>query len=261
MKRNRNFIVAVTQCASLAGQVGSNLRKVTELCAEARKRHADLLLFPECHATGYSYRALPALVEKTAEPMDGPIGRHLRMAARDFSMVICCGMFERDDGAFYNTLLVAFPDGRLERQRKGSPSPAEIGLLNFDPIRLAFRWKDTTFGILVCADNRIPDFREQFEKLGIELLLHPSAGSIAEPGPQGAANLKAESEAALNCGRALARDLRLSYAVANPIGFSGEDYYPGNSWVIDPLGAVLVHLPPTSIVAEMKDSVGAAALA
>ena len=59
-------------------------------------------------------------------------------------------------------------------------------------------------------------------------------------------------EAAKNTATALGA----AYAVSNPIGFSGEDFYPGNSWVLDREGSVLVHLPGTGDAKRMQAGVG-----
>ena len=64
----------------------------------------------------------------------------------------------------------------------------------------------------------------------------------------------------LSGGRKLARNMGMRYVVANPVGFSGEDYYPGNSWITDQDGKVLVHLRGTSDVRKMRDSIGVAAI-
>jgi len=78
---------------------------------------------------------------------------------------------------------------------------------------------------------------EQFEALDISLLLHPCAGRIlVSEGPEQSEVRRAQDEL-FEIGSRLAATTGMTYAVANPIGFSGEDYYPGNSWIVRPDGA------------------------
>jgi predicted amidohydrolase len=169
-------------------------------------------------------------------------------------------MFERDGNDIYNTHLVAFPDERLEGQRKGALTPKESAVLRPEKERIAFQWKDIRFSILVCADNALPDWRDQIRRLDLRLLLHPSAGSLPATDGPAEESLRREESPCLDRARQVARELNLTYVVSNPIGFSGEDYYPGNSWIINSRGETLVHLPATARVERMKDVLAAAPL-
>jgi len=245
------FQLAVAQCVSLAGNVDANLEEVERLCLLARGQGADLILFPECHASGYSYKNLSSLVVATAETLSGRIVRRLSELARAHELVVCCGMFERDENRFYNTQVVAFPDGRVDRQRKGVTACAETEVISLDPTRRVFEWAGTRFGVLVCADSAMGNFREQFAALNITLLLHPCAGRILQVGPYAKAGAQKESDAGFQAGCLLAATMGVTYAAANPIGFSGEDYFPGNSWIIQPDGRHS-RLAATALPAEMQ---------
>jgi hypothetical protein len=52
----------------------------------------------------------------------------------------------------------------------------------------------------------------------------------------GQAALRQESADSFEAGCRLAESTGMTCAVANPIGFSGEDHYPGNSWIVRPDG-------------------------
>lgn len=248
------FRLAVAQSVSLTGDVAANLAEAAALCAQARDAGADLIVFPEAHASGYSYRDVRALVEWTAEPLEGRIGRRLQEMARENGIVVCCGMFERAAGRVFNTHAVAFPDGRLEGQRKGVASPAERGILALEPVRRAFSWRGVRFGILVCADNALPAAEREFARLGISLLLHPCAGRILRVGTEAERDLRREADGAFQSGLRMAKRLGLHYAAANPIGFSGEDFYPGNSWIILSRGTSF-RMPATANPSAMRSSV------
>ena len=228
--------ISVAQCVSLVGKIDENLALAESLCEQASREGADLVLFPETHATGYSYRDLYSLISSTAEPMSGAIVQRLRDMAVTHGLVVCCGMFERENGHFFNTQVVAFPDGRVDRQRKGASACAEAEVIALDPARKVFEWNETRFGILICADSSIGDYREQFEELDISLLLHPCAGRILLSKKKKKKALQKESAESFEAGCRLAETTGMTCAVANPIGFSGEDVYPGNSWIVRPDG-------------------------
>lgn len=253
------FRVAVAQCISLPGAVESNLEVARVLCAEASSLGADLILFPEGHAAGYTYENMADHGKAAAEALDGPIGSRLLEFSREFSMVVCCGMFEIAEGRYFNTHAVAFPDGRLEGQRKGLLSPAE-SWLDRDESRCVFEWQGHRFGILVCADSALPGYRSGYREGGVSLILHPSAGRILRVGREADEELQREAWRSLEFAQAFSREMNAAYAVANPIGFNGTEYYPGNSWIIGPQSGVLARLPASAIPERMHPSVAVAPL-
>jgi len=251
---SKPFRLAVAQTVSLLGNIEANLGVAEALCREAQQHGADLILFPETHVSGYSYRNLRQLVEATAEELTGPGVQHLKAMAMKHQVVVCCGMFEREADRFFNTQVVAFPDGRIDRQRKGMTACAESGVIALDPVRRVFEWAGTRFGILICADNALADASEQFAALDVALVLHPCAGRILHTGAAAQSATATEADGAFEIGLQTSRRLGVTYATANQIGFNGEDYYPGNSWIIHPNGAHL-RMRTTALPAEMKSSI------
>jgi len=250
-----NFILAVAQCRSRVGEVALNLQTLEHHCAAAARNGADLILFPEGAISGYSYEAMAELLARVAEPVGGPITTALTAMARRHGLVICAGMFERDGERVFNSHLVAYPDGCVARQRKGVSACREPGLIAVEPRRERFEWKGVAFGILVCADGALPDYSEQFAKLGIDLLLHPSAGYTPETGPTQDARLREEALGLWENARRLARQMGVTYAVSNLVGFNGEHFYPGNSWIAYPDREEMALIPPTALEAEMREQI------
>jgi len=236
MVRSLESRLSVAQCVSLVGKIDENLDVVATLSRQASLEGAALILFPEAHVTGYSYRNLPTLVRATAETRNGRIVRRLSEIASDCNLTVCCGMFEREGPHFYNTLVVASPDGKIDGQRKGVLAGGEVEILTAEPHRKGFDCCGFRFGALVCADSALKDYDEQFAELDVSLVLHSSAGRVIQQTPPCADKERKLSDDAFQNGQRLARSLDVSYAVANPIGFSLEDEYPGNSWIIRPDG-------------------------
>jgi len=220
----------MAQAPSLVGRVSENLEMIENLSRQAAEGGADMILWPEAFATGYSYRSLAGLLRATAQPLHGEISESVLELAEETGMVICCGMLERAGEMFFNTQLVAYPDRRLEYQRKGSADEPEASAIQLEPQRRTFVWKERRFGILICADNNMDDWATQYSGTELDLLLHPCAGRIPATGRAFEQSTREEATIAFEAGRKLAMEMEMSYAAANLIGFSGEDYYPGNSF-------------------------------
>ena len=251
---NNHLRIAIAQCVSWVGAIETNLENVDLLCRRAKAEGADFVLFPEAHTTGYSYRDLRQLVEATAQPMSGLICRRLREIAIECGLVAICGMFEREEERIYNTQAVAFPDGRIEAQRKGVAASAESEVICLEQRRRVFEWKGVRFGIAICADNSLPGLKEQISALDVSLLFHPCAGRLQDVGPDFQPALDIANEESFKIGLKVAKEMNVTYCVANTIGFSNEDYYPGNSWIISPDGASY-QLPGVASPSLMLDEI------
>lgn len=89
---------------------------------QAAREGAEIVCFPECCITGYWFlrnlnrEAFAALAEPVCS---GPSSRFLMELAKKHGMTIGAGLVERgDDGCFYNTFVVAMPNGEFRRHRK-----------------------------------------------------------------------------------------------------------------------------------------------
>ena len=70
---------------------------------------ADLIVLPEMFATGFTNQ-----LDGTAQPMDGPLVDWMLRKARKKNAAVAGSQIIDDDPHFYNRLLMAMPDGRLE---------------------------------------------------------------------------------------------------------------------------------------------------
>src|ERR1051326_2948212 len=118
----RNMTVASVQFESAPGNKLANLGKIRAFAEKAARQNVELIVFPECCITGYWFlrhlgREQFAAV---AEPVfDGPSSQCLISLAREFQMTIGAGLIEAaGDGTFYNSYVVAMPDGSARRHRK-----------------------------------------------------------------------------------------------------------------------------------------------
>jgi predicted amidohydrolase len=163
-----------------------NLAVMARFAGEAAQRGVQLLVFPEMCITGYWHvvgmpRAdIAALAESVP---DGPSVETLRELARTHRMVIGAGLIEAADNTFYNSYVVAEPDGSWHVHRK---------LHAFESEHIASGARYTVFdstlgcrlGILICWDNNLVENARITALMGADILLAPhQTGGTASKSP------------------------------------------------------------------------------
>ena len=137
-------VVAAVQAAPIYQNLERSLARALELIAEAARRRAQLVVFPEAWLPGYPAwldvcrdvavfdnqaikRLFAQLVEQSVV-VPGPITEALGNAAREHNLTLVIGVNERviegpGRGTLYNTVLTFGPDGELlNRHRKLVPT-------------------------------------------------------------------------------------------------------------------------------------------
>src|SRR5262252_2680708 len=114
--------VAAVQFEAAQGDKEANLEKVRGFVEQAADCGVQMAVFPECCLTGYWFlRKLsrPELADLAEPVFSGPSSAALGQLARRHGMTIGAGLVEAgEDGRFYNTYVVAMPDGSMRRHRK-----------------------------------------------------------------------------------------------------------------------------------------------
>jgi len=147
--------IAVAQFSPHLGDVGRNLELHLELLDEARRRKAELVVFPELSLTGYTLKDLAE--EVALDPRPSPVFKRLAAAGRGLTLVF--GFMEErgvEKGVFYNSA-ACLGDGRLLHIHRKVYLPTN-GMFEegkffaagraFQPFRTAFG----TAGLLICRD-------------------------------------------------------------------------------------------------------------
>lgn len=254
---------AAVQFEHAAGDKSANFAKIESFAARAAERGVRLLAFPECCITGYWFlRNLtrPQLGE-IAEPVPaGPSTQRLLSLARRHDMTIGAGLVESDGDRFYNTYVVALPDGQVRRHRK-------IQAFESDFITPGHEY--TVFdlpggvrvGVLICYDNNIIENVRITALAGAQVLLAPhQTGGCNSASPHGMkpidpqlwhdrhknpAALRAELVGPKGKGWLLrwlpsrAHDNGLFLLFANGVGYDDGEVRTGNAMILDPYGRTL----------------------
>jgi N-carbamoylputrescine amidase len=232
---------AVVSVAQLAWQQpGERQRERTAAVAAAALRGgADAVVLPELAVPGYTTDA--TVLERFAEPLDGPVTRAWRAAAAATGGYVVGGFCERAGGKLYNTAVAVGAEGVVCHYRKAHLFAAEKDVLA--PGDLGFPVAETRLGLLglcVCYDLRFVEVARLLALQGAELVCVPTAwiggydrrqpGGDSQPGGAGSPDQVTGllTQANLN---------QVFIAAASFAGDGGR--FLGSSVIADPYGARL----------------------
>ena len=260
----RDIRVATVQFQHAPGDKAYNLGRVRHFAGEGARAGAEIIAFPEMCLTGYWHTrkldrdAFAAL----AEPVpDGPSTVELLRLSKEHGMTIGAGLVELgEDGKFYNSYVVAMPDGRWALHRK-----LHVFVSNFLSAGDRYTVFDTPHGcrvgVLICYDNNIVENARATALLGAEVLLAPhQTGGCNSVSPRAMKPVdhaiwarREQDPAAVEaelCGPkgrgwlmrwlpSRAHDNGLFLLFSNGIGPDDDEIRTGNAMVLDPYGEVI----------------------
>lgn len=167
---------AVVSVAQLAWkEPGEGQRARTAAAAAAALRAgSDIVVLPELSVPGYTTQA--EVLDRCAEPLDGPVTRAWREAAAATGGYVVGGFCERARGKLFNTAVVVGAEGVVLHYRKAHLFADEKNV--FTPGDLGFPVAHTRtgqLGVCVCYDLRFVEVARLFGLRGAELLCVPTA--------------------------------------------------------------------------------------
>jgi nitrilase len=178
---------AAVQAAPALFDTPRSLQKLADLTADAARRRASLVVFPEAFLAGYpkghdfgvsvgirtpdGRDEFRRLFESAVE-VPGPATEFLGAVARDHGVHLVVGVVERDGGTLYCSALTVGPDGRLlGKHRKLVPTAMERVIWG--------RGDGSTLpvvatpvgrvGAVICWENYMPLLRAVLYAKGVEL--------------------------------------------------------------------------------------------
>lgn len=263
-----NIRVASVQLHHAANDKAANLDKIRAFVAAAAAQQVELIAFPEMCITGYWHvrKLSKADLLGLAEPVpDGASTQELLALSAKHQITIGAGLIELgEDGAMYNSYVVAMPDGRTACHRK-------LHAFEHEHIRPGNRFtvfdlpQGVRAGVLICYDNNLVENARINALMGAEVLLAPhQTGGCRSRSPRamGAIDLalwlrRKESPAALEAietefrgpkGRgwlmrwlpARAHDNGMFLIFSNGVGVDDDEVRTGNAMILDPYGEILV---------------------
>ena len=260
----RDIRVATVQFQHAPGDKSYNFERIRHFVTEAAQSGVEIITFPEMCLTGYWHvrKLSREAFEALAEPVpDGPHTQELLRLSREHGMTIGVGLIERgDDGKFYNSYVVAMPDGGWALHRK---------LHVFEHPNISAGDRYTVFdtphgcrvGVLICYDNNIVENARVNALMGAEVLLAPhQTGGCRSRSPRAMGAIdpalwerRKENPSAIEAefrgpkGRgwlmrwlpSRAHDNGMFLIFSNGVGLDDDEVRTGNAMILDPYGEVI----------------------
>lgn len=257
MTTMRPYKAAVIQAAPVVFDPAATLEKVADLAADAKRRGAGFVLFPEAFISAYP-RGLdfgtyvgnrtPEGREQfrryfeSAIDVPGPAVDALAKTARSLGLMLVIGVIERAGGTLYCTVLFFSPDGVfLGKHRKVMPTAAERLVWGYgDGSTLpVFATPFGRVGAVICWENYMPLLRTAMYGKGIEIYCAPTADP-RETWFTSMRHIALEGRCFVLSANQFCR--RKDYPTDYPTRLSDDPeaiYSAGGSSIIGPLGQVL----------------------
>jgi predicted amidohydrolase len=279
----RDIRVATVQFQHEPGDKSYNLGRVRHFVREAAQSGVEIIAFPEMCLTGYWHvrKLAREAIDSLAEPVpSGPSSVDLLRLSRDNKMTIGAGLIERgDDGRFYNSYVVAMPDGTWAVHRKLHSFESDF-ISDGDRYTVFDTPHGCRVGVLICYDNNIVENARVTALLGAEILLAPhQTGGCNSVSPRAMKPIDKEiwarrkedpaaCEAEL-CGPkgrgwlmrwlpSRAHDNGMFPLFSNGIGPDDDEIRTGNAMVLDPYGEVIAETRSADdamVVADLDASI------
>ncbi|MBN2390450.1 MAG: acyltransferase [Anaerolineae bacterium] len=248
---------------SQAGNKDANFTTIEAFVAQAAAQAVDFVIFPECCITGYWFirhlteRQLGNLAESIP---DGVSLQRLKALAAQYAIGIGAGLVEKSERGFYNSYVVALPDGTTHRHRKiqAFEHPLIQSGTEYTVFDTPQGWH---VGILICYDNNVNENGRMTALLGADIILAPhQTGGCRTKNPHlmGLIDRQLwdnrhvdpqaiEREFLGDKGRgwlmrwlpSRAHDNGVFLIFANGVGVDDDEIRTGNAMVIDPYGRIL----------------------
>lgn len=268
MKPDPNFRklrVASVQMESRPADKDANFQKIDHFTRQAAADGVRLVVFPECCVSGYWFirNLTPAALAALAEPIpSGPSTERLIETARRHQVSVGAGWIEAgEDGVFYNSYVVALPDGTFQRHRKIHAFEHSLirGGSEFTVFDLPEGFRA---GVLICYDCNLVENVRLTALRGADVLIAPhQTGAVRSRNPHLMGLIDRaiwdrrhtdpdaiEREFRGDKGRgwlmrwlpSRAHDNGLFLIFSNGVGVDDDEIRTGNAMILDPYGRILV---------------------
>ena len=235
---SRSIKAAAIQFNIVLGDIDANLAQVRRALADLAGAGVQLAVLPEMWATGFAYKELNRLADRTGE-----LVAELTRLSAQYRMVIVGSLPEPHEDKVYNTAYL-LDNGVLKAKYR------KIHLFSLMQEDRSFDSGDSwvlaetsvgNIGIFICYDLRFPELARRLAVEGAEILVVP--GEWPKPRQEHWRTLL----------RARAIENQLFVIAANCCGLVGKLDFFGMSMIIDPKGELLAEAgyDPASITADL----------
>ena len=167
----RTVRVAAVQMESKNGLVEANLHHATPLVEQAARAGAQLILLPEFMPTGYIFTTA---IWDGAEPKRGLTVQWLCENSKRLNVWVGTSFLEADGEDFFNTFVLATPDGKeAGRVRKQPPAAFEAFYTRGGAGPHVMDTELGRIGVGICYENQLSYIPRIMYENSVDLLLMP----------------------------------------------------------------------------------------
>jgi predicted amidohydrolase len=224
--------VALAQINCKVGDKKYNIEKMIKNIKRAKKKGANLIVFPELSLTGYIVRDL---AYELAEPIKGPSMRLLEDVAKKEKVYIVFGMIEKSEKAhavLYNTAVLIGPEGFVGKYQKMHLPTHSV----FEEKRYfrpgyqapVFETAIGKIGLMICYDVFFPEVARMLRLNGSQLTICISASPA----------VRRKFFEVLTVARAMENTTYLAFV--NLVGLEDGLQFWGGSRLIAPNGSIIL---------------------
>ncbi|TFG11743.1 carbon-nitrogen family hydrolase [Candidatus Thorarchaeota archaeon] len=223
------FAFTLVQMSCYEGHRERNFDLARMMLEERRPdRNKEFILLPELFAIGFRHSDY----DRLGAGIPGPTSEFIEELAEEQSAYVAGTGIEKAGKKWYNTLVMASPDGRiLAHYRKIHPFQEEKDTFTGGDRLAMVEAGGIKIGLQICYDIRFPEVSRKLALEGAEILIFPAAF----PDPR-----SAHWDSLV---QARAIENQVYVAAANRVGAAFDDkIYFGHSHVVDPWGVRLLRL-------------------
>jgi predicted amidohydrolase len=167
--------VGAAQIVAKVEDLAGNLALIEHFTGAAKQAGVQVLLFSEGVLQGGS--VAPEAVRR-AVPADGAAAQRVSSLARSAGMLLLVGFNERAGDLVYNSYFLAYPDGRLQVQRKLALNDREraVGFTAGPAARLPLDIPGWRARMVICADWGHPEVLQELDRAQCDLVFLGTAG-------------------------------------------------------------------------------------
>jgi len=232
-RENKKLSIAIAQINLTVGDINGNIEKIKQVITTCKKKHADIILFPELSLTGYPPEDLlwrPGLRTAVENGL-----QELKLFSHGIASVI--GHPEWSGKNVFNAASV-FSDGEISATYRKQELPNysvfdEKRYFNPGSESCVFSINDIKLGISLCEDAWVPKPIKQACQAGAELILNLNAS----PFHYG----KMEARESKIAERALENQIPIIYS--NLVGGQDELVFDGASFITNEKGKTIYREP------------------
>ncbi len=219
---------------SMEESVAANLEKALEAMADAARRGAKLVCFPEIQFSPFFPQFPGGDASRYGMGVDHPAVEALRQACRELGLVAVANLYLKEGGKTYDASPVVDVDGGLvgiSKMVHVVQAPLFYEQDYYTPSDTGFQVYDASvgrIGVVICFDRHYPESVRTCALKGAQLVVIPTANTRQEPLEMFGWELRV---AAMQNG--------VFVAMCNRVGAEHEMDFCGESMVVDPSGDVV----------------------